>query len=86
MAAPSAWTTRAATSSSTEGATPHSAEATVNSGDAGDERAASAEQVGEAAADDEERREDDVVGVEDPRELADRRCRGTTPGSTGRRR
>ena len=41
--------------------------------DAGDERAAPAQQVGQPAADDQERGEDDVVGVEHPGQAADRR-------------
>ena len=79
MAAPRAWTMRAATSRSSEGAAPQSAEATVNSADARDERPAAAEQVGEAAAHDEEGREDDVVGVEDPGQAGDGRRRERLP-------
>ena len=43
--------------------------------DAPDERTPPADQVGEPAERDQERREDDVVGVEDPRQVADRGVR-----------
>ena len=79
MAAPSAWTTRAATSRSNDGATPQSAEATVNSPTPATNARRRPSRSVMPATHDEEGGEDDVVRVEDPGQAGDRRRREGLP-------
>jgi hypothetical protein len=67
-APPRPWRTRAPTSSSTFGASPHSAEAAEHREPA-EQHALAAEEVAEPPGDEQERAEGDQVAVQDPRQL-----------------
>ena len=65
-APPAACSTRAATSSGTDGAVAHSTRPEREAGEPGEEQAPPADHVGVAPARHEQRREDEAVRAEDP--------------------